>query len=211
MERNTSVRYPGGRSAIWGMVAYVTGFLISLALVSSRRSELYSKVAIVVESSSYPLTELLTEVHTPLWKWAGLAFYNAHFVDVVFRGVPEHRQVTTSIDLLAQAGSPFLLLFLVPPLFLIASGALTTRKATETTQLRFDFGGTGTSRFVFNGGIITLFGYLPFAILGAIIFLVDIPDNGVIQVDLLKSWVLVGIIYPFVFGGIGGYLRFRAL
>jgi hypothetical protein len=165
----------------------------------------------VVESSSYPLTEIVTEVHTPLWKWAGLAFYNAHFVDVVFRGVPEYRQVTTSVDLLTQAGGPFLLLFLVPPLFLIASGALTTRKATETTQLRFDLGGTGTSRFAFNGGIITFFGYLPFATVGAIVFLIDIPDNGVMQVDLLKSWVLVGMIYPFVFGGIGGYLRYRFL
>lgn len=211
MERNTNVRYPGGRGVIWGMVAYVTGFVISLALVSSRQSALYSKVAIVVESSSYPLTELLNGVHTPLWKWAGLAFYNAHFVDVVFRGVPEYRQVTTSVDLLTQAGGPFWLLFLVPLLLLVASGALTTRKATETTQLRFDLGGTGRSRFAFNGGIITLFGYLPFAIAGAIVFVVDIPSNGVMQVDLLKSWVWVGMIYPFIFGGIGGYLRYRSL
>ena len=211
MNRNTSVRYPGGRGAIWGMVAYVTGFMVSLALVSSRQSELYSNVAIVVESSSYPLTELLTGAHTPLWKWAGLAFHNAHFVDVIFRGVPEYRQVMTSVDLLKQAGGPFLLLFLVPPLFLIASGALTTRKATETTQLRFDLGGTGTSRFAFNGGIITLFGYLPLAIVGGIVFVLDIPGTGTMQVDLLKSWVLVGMIYPFIFGGIGGYLRFRSL
>lgn len=211
MERNTSVRYPGGRGAIWGMVAYVTGFMISLALVSSRQSKLFSNVAIVVESSSYPLAELLTEVHTPLWKWAGLAFYNAHFVDVVFRGVPEYRQVTMSVDLLTQTGGLFLLLFLVPPLFLIASGALITRKATETTQLRFDLGGTDTSRFAFNGGIITLFGYLPFAIVGAIVFIVDIPGSGAMQVNLLKSWMLVGMIYPFIFGGIGGYLRYRSL
>lgn len=211
MKRNTSVRYPGGRGAIWGMVAYVMGFVMSLALVSSRQSELYSNVAVVVDSSSYPLTELLAEAHTPLWKWAGLAFHNAHFADVIFRGVPEYRQVMTSVDLLTQAGGPFLLLFLVPPLFLIASGALTTRKATETTQLWFDLGGTGTSRFAFNGGIITLFGYLPFAIIGGIVFLIDMPETGTLQVDLLKSCVLVGMIYPFIFGGIGGYLRYRSL
>lgn len=211
MSRSTGLRYPGGRGALWGFIAYIAGFATSAIIVSLYFSRLRSKVTIPLESSSYPISELITDAHVPLWKWAGFAFYNAHFTDIMFRGIPGQYQTSaTSVNILSQAGGPFLLLYLVPPILLVVSGALLTRKATETTELRFDLA-TGSTRFAFNGGLITLFGYLPLTIIGALLLVANLAGHAGAQADLLKSWVIVGMVYPFVFGGFGGYLRYRSI
>lgn len=210
MQRNTSLRYPGGRRALWGSVAYVAGYGISVLFVSSYFSQIRSDVAVRVGSSTYPLSKLLQDVHVPVWKWAGFAFYNAHFSDTMFRGIPgQFRTAATPVNLLTEAGGLFLILYLVPPLLLGASGLLVTQEATETIDLRFDLGATGPTRFAFNGGLITLLGYLPLTIVGGVLLVADLAGNAGAQADLLTSWVLVGMVYPFVFGGLGGYLRYR--
>lgn len=208
MNRNTSVRYPGGRGSLWGALAYVVGFGATYALVSSRLSWFLSEAAIPTGSTTFALSDLTQEAHVPTWKWASLAFYNSHFMDVVASGLPGGiRGSRQQVNLLTEAGGVFFPLLLVTPLLLVVAGAFATRKATDPVELRFDVFGTGKNRFFVNGALVVFFGYFPLAVLGAILASASLDGNAAIQTDLLKSFVVAGAVYPFVFGGLGGYLR----
>ena len=208
MERNTNVRYPGGRGALWGMSAYLVGFVSNYALMSFYLSNLQSKVAFSTETSTFVLSELVQEVQVPVWKWASLAFYNSHFIDVIVSGLPGGlRESRQQVNLLTDSGGIFLLLLFITPSILIISGILATRRASKPVELRFDVFGTGKGRFFVNGGLTIFFGYFPLAVLGGIVTSASLDGRVVLHTDLLKSFVVAGMIYPLVFGGIGGYLR----
>ncbi|UPW01947.1 hypothetical protein M0R88_07575 [Halorussus gelatinilyticus] len=210
MERDTSVRYPGGTGVLWGVAAYLLGFGANYVLVSSRLSAFRSRATVTVEDTTYTVTELAGSGGVPTWKLAGLSFYNTHFVEAVFSGfVGVFGQAGWKSNLVSSAGGVFQLLFAITPLLLVGSGVAITRTAAESTDLRFAFGTSG-SRFFLNGAVITLFGYLPLAVAGGLLFSADLGENVVVRADLLKSIVIAGVVYPFLFGGLGGYLRSRA-
>jgi len=209
MERDTSIRYPGGTGVLWGVVAYLLGFGANYVLVSSRLSAFRSGATVTVEDTTYAVAELAGSGGVPTWKLAGLSFYNTHFVEAVFSGfIGVLGRTGWGSNLVSSAGGVFQLLFAITPLLLVGSGMAVTRTARESTDLRFAFG-TGGGRFFLNGAVVTLFGYLPLAVVGGLLFSADLGENVIVQVDLLKSMVLAGIVYPFLFGGLGGYLRSR--
>lgn len=206
MERNTSVRYPGGRGAVWGYVAFLAGFAANYLLVSSRMSAFSSAASVSTNTSTYTLAELTAETTVPAWKLAGLAFFNSHLVDAIFSGFMGIAEQSGKTNLLLSAGGQFRVLVAVTPLLLVASGALVTRNATKTTDLRFTFW-TGRTRYFFNGGFITFLGYLPPIIVASLLVSASLDGKIVARVDLFTSWTVAGVVYPFVFGGLGGYLR----
>lgn len=209
MERDTRVRYPGGTGVLWGVVAYLVGFGANYLLVSTRLSAFLSRATVTVEETTYTVAELAGNGGIPTWKAAGLSFYNTHFVEAVFSGfVGVFGQAGWRSNLAGSAGGSFQLLFALTPLLLVGSGVAITRSAAESTDLRFAFG-TGGGRFFLNGAVVSLLGYLPLALLGGLLFSADLDGKVVVQIDLFKSIVLGGMVYPFVFGGLGGYLQWR--
>jgi hypothetical protein len=58
-----------------------------------------------------------------------------------------------------------------------------------------------------NHGMLVVTGYLPLTIAGALILSISRPwEYSGVSPDLLMSVVVMGLIYPLVFGGIGGWL-----
>jgi hypothetical protein len=117
-------------------------------------------------------------------------FYNAHAVDTRVPSLVGSARLT---NLISQAdGGSLSLLYVVPPVLLIAAGFAVSRVvgATEPTD------GAKAGAFV-------LAGYLPLAVIGAFLFRYTVGD-GTIAPDLITAVLLAGMVYPAVFGAVGG-------
>ncbi|WP_458185796.1 hypothetical protein [Haladaptatus sp. NG-WS-4] len=83
-------------------------------------------------------------------------------------------------------------LYLLPPLFLLGAGfAVAYLSGIETPNA----GGVV--------GTLVVVGYLPLAVAGAFAFGYGIGD-GTIAPDVVTAVLLAGVVYPAVFGGLGG-------
>lgn len=199
MPRNTRVRYPGGPKSLWGVAAYLLGYLVSYALLAPSLRSLLSRVVVAREYSGVvTLADVAADAPLATWRVVGVAFYNAHLVGASL-STPDG---TTTLNLLLSAGGPYPGLLAVPPLVLVLAGVAATRHASEPTALRFDLGDWAWRRYAINGGLSATFGYLPFVLVGTVVFSV----GGPLTPDILSAWVLAGLVYPFAFGGLGGVL-----
>ncbi|MEF8813388.1 MAG: hypothetical protein V5A55_06165 [Halovenus sp.] len=90
---------------------------------------------------------------------------------------------------------PTILYHLIPALFLFLAGRSVARSLGSYEM---------PSQQLAVYGMTVIAGYLPMAVLGTIIF----EMNGV-GPDLVVTVVIMGLIYPAVFGGLGGYLAKR--
>ena len=130
------------------------------------------------------------------WEAAAWFFYNANQVDVIFNAGSR----LVGVNFLTEAGGVYQLLFVVPPALLVAAGLVITYRRPTGPSLRFDLF-TGRLRYGANGALICLLGYLPLAVVGMFaLFAVGT------SVSVLGTLVKAGLIYPIVFGGIGGML-----
>lgn len=124
------------------------------------------------------------------WQGVGWYFYNAHFVSTV---VPTLGGGTRSVDLLASADASLGYLYLVPPVALLAAGAAIAFVAEAESPA---------------DGSIAALGVVPayfvLALVGAFLFAYGGGDVGSIHPDYVTAALLAGLVYPAVFGGIGG-------
>lgn len=106
-----------------------------------------------------------------------------------------HLGVTDGVVLgVAGVGAvPALVYYLVPPLLLVACGR---RCVTATT--------TDTDREMFLRGASVALGYGTVVVLLLAVLLTAI-DFGIVGLDPVRAVLLAGIVYPVVFGGLGGY------
>ena len=131
--------------------------------------------------------------------WAGWLFTNAHFVPLSL-GI-SGRGTTASIPniLLEAEGFSLMILFLIPPIALLLTGWLSGRVSRPSVGGMLPAGA--------NQGMMVALGYLPLTVAGALIFSISRPmEYSGIAPNLLMSVVVMGLIYPLVFGGIGGWL-----
>ena len=98
-----------------------------------------------------------------------------------------------AVNFIAETESLSPVLYLLPPAVLTAAGIATAR---------ID-GATDIGRAVRVGTAVVL-GYLPLAVLGAVLFTVSAGDSGQGAPTLLTAVVLAGVVYPAVFGSVGG-------
>ncbi|MFB6093990.1 MAG: hypothetical protein ABEJ77_03520 [Halanaeroarchaeum sp.] len=161
-----------------GLAAYLIGYLLTYAVVApALRDSPLGRVVAALEGAP-PTVDLV-----------GWAFYNAHFVDVVFRAVP----ILGSRTLSVVGGDGFTpLLFLLAPALLALAGAALAVRDGATSQIR----GAAV-------GAMTLPGYLLAAVAGAIRFEVDVlgVTGGP---EMVTAVGLAGILYPIAFAGGGG-------
>ena len=124
------------------------------------------------------------------WKAAGFIFYNAHNVAVTATVFGQ----TQSANYLARGSGftiPVVVYYLVPALLLVLAGYLVASIVDVGSDLVAG---------VLAGVSITV-GYLVLAIAGTFLFAV-----GPISPDLVMGAFVAGLVYPVVFGGIGGAL-----
>lgn len=132
----------------------------------------------------------------------GWLFFNTHCVDVEFDTMLFGSTSVDMIELMDDEGElsiPSPLWRLIPMGVLTGTGFLFARKTLAVTAGESD----GAKR-----GASVVAGYLPLVFIGSIIF-EESFDEGSVGVDMIEALLLAGLVYPIVFGALGGYLAFR--
>ena len=135
----------------------------------------------------------------------GWAFFSAHFVDVEGTAQTVFGDVDVTLDILDEwlESLPALLFYLVPILGLIAAGFAVVRREIASVQSEQD-------SVLFGASIVT--GYLPLVLLGILLFTWEVDDGEAMlsyEVQFLEGLLLAGILFPLIFGAIGGYMAYR--
>jgi hypothetical protein len=175
-------RYAVLRGAIYGGVASVVGYLVTLGLVA------------VTESGD--VTDYLLE-------GAGWVYFNAQFASLELSlgpspdleiGVESYNIVTgdTPSQVAAGIDSPAILYHLVPVLVFFAAGFL----------LVYHVGAHSFKEGALYGGSLAL-GAIVFAVAGSIVFSVDVSTFS-LSPATDEGVIFAGILFPAIFGSIGG-------
>lgn len=175
----------GGLTGILaGVAAWVSGYALMYVLVSPqiRDSALHRAIeAFGGEPATYEMV--------------GWVFFNAHFVNTVFRDLPILGSHSTTY---IGAEDGFSIgLYAIPILILILCGA----------GLAW-YHDTDDPTYGALTGALVVPGYLAASIVGAMLFEVAIAGARGAP-DFLPAIFLAGILYPVIFGGLGGLLGDR--
>lgn len=200
------------RAALCGGGAYVLGYLLAFAWLGGRTTEMAGAMRATVRyggsesavASQPTLAVLLGDGGGAATTWSGWLFYSAHFVpfSVDIADLPASGSVTVP-NVVQAADSPLVLvLFAVPPLLLAVAGAIAARGAPD---------GAGLLRAGTRRGMSVAIGYVPLAVGGALVFVAtpSIWRRGAVAPDPLVSVLLMGLLYPMLFGGLGGWVGTR--
>lgn len=187
---------PLRRSIPAGLVAFVTGYLVSVIIAGSR---LQAVMAITVSGEFVEQATLGRIFGSPPAPSVvgGWLFYNAHFIPTSLPtadAVNGMGRLTNRSLLLAIDGS-LLLLYLVPFVLLLAAGYLTVR--TGPTH--------GVRGETYGGASIAL-GYLPPLIIGAFLLTADVPNAPTVASPDGLQTIFIGLVYTLLVGAIGGTL-----
>lgn len=178
--RSIDARAVGTGGAV-GAAAYGLGYLVTYV---TQRGLVQDRIR-----GFNAIAELFGGDPIPVWKAVAWLLYNAHFVVTEVPGFGGTR--TENFIATADEGS-LVLLYLVPPLALLAAGAAVALLSTARTP------GAGGA-----GGALVVVGYLPLAVGVAIVSGYAVGD-GTVAPDLVTATLLAGVVYPLVFGAVGG-------
>ncbi|QCC48851.1 transporter [Halobellus limi] len=166
-----------GAAALGGVLSYVVAYAITYAVTGQR----------IANSLASRVLEIATG-DPGTWKLVGWVFYSAHYVTSEIPGLFG----STAVNLVGRGDTFPAALFLLPPVALAVAGGLVAVAGRAETPLAGAVGGAS----------VTL-GYLPLAIAGAFLFAISVGDSTA-GPTLVTAILLAGLVYPLVFGGIGG-------
>ncbi|GGM54897.1 hypothetical protein J2752_000693 [Halarchaeum rubridurum] len=182
MAHDTSRAVPWLPAAVTGVVAFALEYLVVYLWQANRVRENLQGLNAVIE--------LLGGQGIPAWKVVGWLLYNAHFVDVTRPALGGGRAAT---NLIAGGNAPQLL-YVLPPLFLLVAGVVLVR-----------YVGLDTPRDGALCGTVVSLGYAIPAWAG--VFAVRVTSDGTwMGPAVVLGLVLAGVVYPVVFGALGGAL-----
>jgi hypothetical protein len=171
-------RVPLGIGAAAGALAWILAYLLTYVVASGRIREF--------QGSFLGQVADLFGLEVPTWKVVGWVFYNAHFVDTAAGG--------GTGSAIGGDGGFTALLYVVPPLVLLAAGLAVGRAA-----------GNGDAATEALAGASVLLGYLPLSVLGTFLFEATLAGTTV-GPSLLPAIILAGVLYPAAFGAAGAGL-----
>ncbi|WP_246310200.1 transporter [Halorarum halophilum] len=175
-------RIPFGAGVVAGVAAYVLGYLVTYVWQSDAVRERLSSINFLVE--------LLGGDPIPAWTGVGWYFYNAHYVDVL---VPGFGGTRTENFVASADGGNLALLYVVPPLLLLLAGL-----AVSVVSSARDASDGALA------GLAVVPAYLLLAVVGAFVFAYGTGDGGSVHPDYVTATLLAGVVYPAVFGAVGG-------
>ena len=170
------------RGALAGVAAWLFGYLGAYVWKASEVAESLEGVGFV--------SRLLGGESVPVWKGVGWLFLNVHFVDT---RIPTIAGGTRMVNFAtAEDGGSFALV-VVPPLLLLIAG-LSVAYGRRTEPL------AGA-----KAGAAVAAGYLPLSVAAGLLTTHAIGNTeAVIAPDLVTAVLLAGLVYPLVFGALGG-------
>lgn len=179
MSANRSVNdLPIVPAAVAGFVSWAIGYVLTYVLVSSD----------IRESSLNEFAQTFGDGDAT-YELVGWVFYNSHFVDAVidagFFG-------SSAANFIGGEDDFSVLLYAIPVVLLFAAGLAIGRYQ----------GVTGVNDGAIAGALVVP-GYLVLSIVGAFMFRVE-ASGASGEPDLLPAIVLAGLVYPLIFGAIGG-------
>ena len=173
------------RGAAAGAVAYLLGYLLTYAWQAPAVDESLQGINFVAD--------LLGGATVPTWKGVGWLFYNAH---VVSTRVPTMGGGARMVNFVSQSEEGALvLLYALAPVLLVLAGVAAARYGSA------DRPGTAAA-----AGATVVVGYLPLAIVGALLVGHTFGGDVRIAPDLITAVAVAGIVYPAFFGAVGGAL-----
>jgi hypothetical protein len=167
-----------GLGAVLGVGAYLLGYLV-VHLTAARAYR---------ESLAGRLLELLTG-EPNAWKLVGWTLYDAHFVHST---VPLPFGGRETVSLVGQVDAVPTALYVLPVVLLLVAGAAAALLASRN----------GPRRGAVAGASVVA-GYLPLAVAGAFVFAIEVGE-GRAGPTLATAALLAGLVYPLVFGTVGG-------
>lgn len=180
------------QGAVYGALTYVLNFAAVFGLFAYEMSE-----------RSADFTGSQIELH----ELAGWAFYGAHRVKMESPYVSKTFNYLETVYTDATATTvPKILFYVVPLVGLALAGRALASKAT---------GPRATDKQRFKAGAAVVVGYAALAVVGAAtVFSVDLSSlsfgiaqqSGAIKPEMQSAIIFMGVAYPVVAGGIGGYL-----
>ncbi|WP_158056127.1 transporter [Halorussus halophilus] len=174
---------PLGRGAVGGIAAWLFGYLVAYVWKSNAVAETLEGVGFI--------SQLLGGEAVPTWKGVAWLFMNAHFVAAK---APTITGATQTVNLVTAEEGPTALLVL-PPLVLILAGIAVAYGLTRSED---PIAGA-------KSGATLALGYLPLSIGAAFLTSHAIGDtDAAIAPDPVTAILLAGVVYPVVFGGLGG-------
>lgn len=176
---------PIGAGAVAGVAAWILGYVVTY-------------VGAIGEVRADDRTGILeSEVGGSVgFEMVGLLFYNAHNVTV---DVPQYgilQALDPSHNFVLEKGGSTLVLYGIPVLVLLLAGAAVAAYARD---------GFGSRSDAALSGATVVAGYLPLVVVGLFVFSID-PGDGPMRPDPLLAVTLAGVLYPLLFGAIGGTL-----
>lgn len=208
-------RFQVWRAAGLGAAAFLVGYLTTYAWLGGRGAGLAADVTVRVRAGAPgPGTVAertlasLVGPDVPVTTWAGWLWSNAHFVRVVEWSYPTS---TVAVPNLLFAGdASWVALFAVPPVLLAVASALAAHGESAGTVAELP-----VLRLTLPAGAVrgmgVWVGYLPATVLGAFLFSTPTSDASLAPFapSLVGAFVVAGVLYPLVFGGLGGWLGVR--
>jgi hypothetical protein len=210
MSSQTSRAPPFVHATGWGLCAYLVGYAVTYLWSGGYARDVASAVVVGFQggaASDTRLTFLLVDEAVADTTWAGWLFANAHLVPLTTGNFPFSAGTLVPNILLAAPASRYLLLFAVPPITLCLAGALVSRHTTRGLTTISPSLDLRLPNSAVRGTGITM-GYLPCVVVGAVLFSATTVDARVemLAPDLFLSLLVAGLLYPMVFGGLGGWL-----
>lgn len=186
---------PLRRSTILGVVAYALVYAPAYLFAATNRVAI-GQIQLTSATEGVdpaPLGEVFGSVPAT-WKVGGWLLYNANRASVSLptAGARNGIMGLTNVDLLASLGGPALILYLLPPIFLIGAGYFV-----------MEWGEIGSSAPWVGGASITI-GYFPLMLIGSFVFTASV-NRITASPDGITS-LAAGLIYPLIFGAIGGII-----
>ncbi|MEF8882099.1 MAG: hypothetical protein V5A34_06210 [Halapricum sp.] len=177
--RTAVIRYAPGAAA--GVVAWVFGYLVTYFMTASD----------LRESSLNQFIELL-DGQAATHELVGWVFFNAHFVDTVFQGLPVMGSRTATF--IGGEDGFTVLLYLLPVGVLLAAGISVARLSGASTPADGALAGAST-----------VLGYMLTTVVGVVA--VEVTAGGASAgPEIVPALVIAGIAYPIVIGTAGGAL-----
>lgn len=179
-----TVTLPSIRTTLGGLVAGIVSFILGFAITYLWRGD-------DIEQSLGPiqfLLELFQAEPIETWHVVGWMYYSAHFVDTRITAQFGPGETTFYVDLVREGSGNLELLYLVPVALLLLAGL----------ALAIDAASTSFADGAVAGATVTV-GYLLAVLIGLVLF----AYNG-IRPDPVPAVLVAGVLYPLVFGAIGG-------
>jgi len=189
---------PLRRSVPVGLIAYVAGFVLTVGAAVGRISEVMAiEMAATVEHVDPATLGQIFGSTPPSWIVGGWLFYNAHFVPTSLptADAANGMALLTNRSLLSTLGGPLVVFYLLPPLLLLSGGYFVAQTGNTS--------GVNGAR---NAGASIAVGYFPVFLLGAFVLTANSAAGRTVASPAGLHAVFLGLVYPVVFGALGGKL-----